>query len=208
MTGTRCYCSAPTSAATQTADRQTRRLTMPRHCPLASPPRRRKYNAGKRQCHSCHPPNIGSLGRMSSTDLGRENVIVVMVGGSMPDPVQYARRPTPSFSQAVAGRGEPASDQTVPEQSLPPLTAQASNLFESVVAFVGDGCAVVDDTEYRQRLETCHACDHRNRKRCTACGCWIGLKAPRPRLRLPAGSMGRRMKDEGLGDGVPSVLVS
>ena len=45
------------------------------------------------------------------------------------------------------------------------------------MAFVGDGLALVDDTEYRRRLDVCRTCDRRAGKRCTACGCWIGLKA-------------------------------
>jgi hypothetical protein len=73
------------------------------------------------------------------------------------------------------------------EQSLPPLTAQATNLFQSVVAFVGDGCALVDDTEYCQRLQTCRACDRRKGKRCTACGCWIALKARGQAFACPLG---------------------
>ena len=48
------------------------------------------------------------------------------------------------------------------EHLLSPLTTQASNLFQAVVAFVGDGCGVVDDAQYRQRLKIC-----RGRDRCT-----------------------------------------
>jgi hypothetical protein len=61
--------------------------------------------------------------------------------------------------------------------ALPPVTTQAADLFHSVVAFVGDGCALVDDAEYRGRLEVCHTCDRRAGRRCTECGCWIGVKA-------------------------------
>jgi hypothetical protein len=60
---------------------------------------------------------------------------------------------------------------------FPPLATQAANLFQSAVAFVGDGCAMVDEAEYRRRLDVCRTCDRRAGKRCTACGCWIGLKA-------------------------------
>jgi hypothetical protein len=124
---------------------------------------------------------------MSSTELGGENVIIVMAEGSLPVTTQYPGRPTPSFSQVTARREDAAAAQTAPEQSLPPLKAQASNLFQSVVAFVGDGCALVDDTEYRQRLETCRACDRRTGKRCTACGCWIALKARGRAFSCPLG---------------------
>jgi hypothetical protein len=124
---------------------------------------------------------------MSGTEFGRENVIIVMSGGSLPAPVQYPRRLTPTFSQAIAGRDEAAVAEAAPEQSFPPLTAQAANLLQSVVAFVGDGCALVDDTDYRRRLETCRACDRRNDKRCTACGCWIALKARGRAFSCPLG---------------------
>ena len=44
------------------------------------------------------------------------------------------------------------------QQTLPPLAAQAANLFKSVVAFVGDGCGIVDETRYAARLEICRTC--------------------------------------------------
>ncbi len=70
---------------------------------------------------------------------------------------------------------------------FPPLATQASNLFQSVVAFVGDGCGMVDDAQYRQRLEICRTCDRRTGKRCTACGCWINVKAQGRVFRCPIG---------------------
>ena len=47
---------------------------------------------------------------------------------------------------------------------LPPRQA---HLFESVVAFVGDGCGIVDDEEYRRRIEICRTCDRRTGRRST-----------------------------------------
>ena len=63
------------------------------------------------------------------------------------------------------------------QQAFPPLTAQAANLFQSAVAFVGDGCGIVDDVAYRKRLEICRTCDRLKGDRCTDCGCWIKVKA-------------------------------
>jgi hypothetical protein len=117
---------------------------------------------------------------MSSTESDRENVIIVMAGGSLPSDAQLPRRSASSFSQGMV-------IENATEQSLPPLTAQATNLFQSVVAFVGDGCALVDDTEYCQRLQTCRACDRRTGERCTACGCWIALKARGRAFACPLG---------------------
>jgi predicted RNA-binding Zn-ribbon protein involved in translation (DUF1610 family) len=69
--------------------------------------------------------------------------------------------------------------------AFPPLAAQAVNLFESVVAFVGDGCGIVDEAVYRQRLAVCQSCDRRSGNRCAACGCWINVKARGRVFRCP-----------------------
>ena len=71
----------------------------------------------------------------------------------------------------------PPTPDPPPQQALPPLTAQASNLFQSVVAFVGDGCGIVDDTTYQRRLDICRTCDRLSGNRCAACGCFINVKA-------------------------------
>jgi len=75
----------------------------------------------------------------------------------------------------------------VPQQAFPRLTTQASNLFQSVVAFVGDGCGIVDDSTYHHRLEICRTCDRLSGKRCAACGCWIIVKARGRVFRCPIG---------------------
>jgi hypothetical protein len=115
---------------------------------------------------------------MGSAELCEANVIIVMAGEASFAPIEHSLNPSASI-MTIASHGPRRGESTdpTPQQKFPPLTAQASNLFQSVVAFVGDGCALVEDAEYRQRLRTCHACDRRNGKRCTACGCWIALKA-------------------------------
>jgi hypothetical protein len=74
-----------------------------------------------------------------------------------------------------------------PQQPLPSIAAQASNLFQSVVAFVGDGCGIVDDAQYGQRLEICRTCDRLSGNRCVACGCFIRVKARGRIFRCPIG---------------------
>jgi hypothetical protein len=81
----------------------------------------------------------------------------------------------------------PSPEHRRGEPELPPLATQAANLFQSVVAFVGDGCGIVDDATYRRRLEICSTCDRRTGKRCTACGCWINVKARGRAFRCPIG---------------------
>ena len=77
-----------------------------------------------------------------------------------------------------------------PQQSLPPLATQASNLFQSVVAFVGDGCGIVDDAAVPPRLEICRTCDRLSGNRCVACGCFIYVKARGAHLPLPDRAVG------------------
>ncbi len=134
---------------------------------------------------------------MSGMQWGRQHVSIIMAGsspalqGRPQGTINTAARsttarldvapvhssltpcPTPEY-----GRGDPA---------LPPLTTQASNLFQSVVAFVGDGCGIVDDQQYRRRLEICQTCDQRTGNRCAACGCWINVKARGRVFRCPIG---------------------
>jgi hypothetical protein len=52
---------------------------------------------------------------------------------------------------------------------------------------VGDGCGIVEDEQYRRRLEICSTCDRRAGKRCAACGCWINVKARGRAFRCPIG---------------------
>jgi hypothetical protein len=88
--------------------------------------------------------------------------------------------------------------------AFPPLAVQAANAIQSVVAFVGDGCGVVDDGVYRQRLEVCRTCDRRNGNRCAACGCWINVKARGRVFRCPLGRWERDPKSEA-GEHAPSA---
>jgi hypothetical protein len=118
---------------------------------------------------------------MSSMQWGREDVTIVMAGswrggesrGTVNDSVSSPLTPCASPEKG----GEPTAPEPAHQQAFPPLTTQASNLFQAVVAFVGDGCGLVDDATYRRRLEICRPCDRRNGDRCSACGCWINVKA-------------------------------
>jgi hypothetical protein len=80
-------------------------------------------------------------------------------------------------SDIASDNAVPTSVEPSPQPAFPPLSSQVASFLQSAVAFVGDGLALVDDTEYRRRLDVCRTCDRRAGKRCTACGCWIGLKA-------------------------------
>ena len=100
----------------------------------------------------------------------RQEPIVVMAAVFPPPELQQPLPPAPA-----------------PQQRFPSLATQAANVFESAVAFVGDGFGVVDDAEFRRRLEICRACDRRTGKRCTACGCWIGVKARGRAFHCPIG---------------------
>ena len=89
----------------------------------------------------------------------------------------------------VAGEGEPAAAEPAGQPAFPPLTTQATNLFHAVVAFVGDGCGIVDDAQYRRRLEICRTCDRRTGNRCTDLRLLDQPEGPRPRVPLPVGAM-------------------
>jgi hypothetical protein len=69
----------------------------------------------------------------------------------------------------------------------PPLHEQAWNLATSLAAFVADGLKTVDEDQYRKRLETCNACDHRRANRCLKCGCGLALKARGRAFECPEG---------------------
>ncbi len=137
---------------------------------------------------------MGIIGNVGSAQWVREDVTIAMAGSV----------PAPEVPQGTANAVGPSTSgrlDAVPVQSpcrfpasrrgeqdaLPPLPTQASNLFRAVVAFVGDGCGVVDDAQYRQRLEICRDCDRRTGKRCAACGCRINVKARGRAFRCPLG---------------------
>ena len=95
----------------------------------------------------------------------------------------------PALSDSRRGRktpAPPASPEGREEPGLPPLTAQAASLFQSVVAFVGDGCGIVDDQQYGQRWKSAKPATAAG-KRCAACGCWINVKARGRAFRCPIG---------------------
>ncbi len=99
---------------------------------------------------------------MGSVQWSRADVTIITGGSTVPAP--------------VTSHGARQSDPKT-QPALPPVATQASNLFQSVVAFVGDGCGIVDDVQYQERLEICRGCDRRIGNRCSACGCWINVKA-------------------------------
>jgi hypothetical protein len=125
---------------------------------------------------------------MGNVQWRKENVTIAMAGGAPLAPAQSPLAPCPAYGHAepVALTRSP-SPEGREEPELPPLTTQAANLFQSVVAFVGEGCGIVDDATYRQRLEICQSCDRRSGKRCAACGCWINVKARGRAFRCPIG---------------------
>ena len=59
----------------------------------------------------------------------------------------------------------------------PSLFQQAWNLARSLVEFVADGCETVSCEQYAARLQVCDICPERQEDRCTACGCFLSLKA-------------------------------
>ena len=118
--------------------------------------------------------------------------VTVVTAGRMPNeqsvPIAgpLSSRSDTGFPPGDSSAPQPAASP-VPPISFPPLATQAANLFESVVALVGDGCGVVDDTVYQRRLDICRTCDRLRGNRCTACGCFIKVKARGRIFRCPIG---------------------
>jgi hypothetical protein len=87
--------------------------------------------------------NTPPSGQPSSMAL-RAQAAIVMAGSvplaPVPDSLIPAPLPAEEGESSALGLSEP-----VHEQAFPPLTTQAANLFQAVVAFVGDGCGLVDD---------------------------------------------------------------
>jgi hypothetical protein len=119
--------------------------------------------------------------------------VSIVTAGNSPSPVQ--EQPDDSAASRLTGaassdrQGDAAADPAnlAGQQAFPHLATQVANFFQSTVAFVGDGCGIVDDAQYRQRLEVCRTCDRRQGNRCTACGCWINVKARGRIFRCPIG---------------------
>ena len=112
----------------------------------------------------------------------RATVSIVAASQVPPEQPEETADLTSSTAAAIS-RASPSGGA----HTFPPLTTQISGLFQSAAAFVGDGLALVDDTEFRRRLDVCRTCDQRAGKRCTACGCWIGLKARGSAFQCPLG---------------------
>ena len=114
------------------------------------------------------------------------DVTIVMAGGLPPEQPQAAVKAVGRLD--IGGNiAIPPTPDPLPQQALPPLTTQTSNLFQSVVAFVGDGCGIVDDTTYQRRLDICCKCDRLSGNRCVACGCFIYVKARGRIFHCPIG---------------------
>ena len=118
--------------------------------------------------------------------------IAVVMAGSVPEPAASAGRhdglATRLGRRRCLGRSsQPASHVTTRSASRP-AAHNSSGKFPPVRRRLrGRRCGVVDDAQYRQRLEICRTCDRRTGKRCTACGCWITVKARGRVFRCPIG---------------------
>ena len=75
------------------------------------------------------------------------------------------------------GAGQPGVKQAVVER--PPLRTQVASFLTALARFAGDGCKIVDKTEFDRRLEICADCDLfiRRNGRCGRCGCFGAIKA-------------------------------
>ena len=115
-----------------------------------------------------------------------EVVTTDIAGGPSAEPQEPAAvRPTSGSLGIPDKNTAPPAPVPAPQQSFPPLASQASHLLQSVVAFVGDGCGIVDDAHFRRRLEICRTCDRLSGNRCVACGCFIRVKARGRIFRCP-----------------------
>jgi len=79
-----------------------------------------------------------------------------------------------------------SSDNPTPD-SLPSFLDQARNLAQSLGDFVRDGCRLVTQEQYLERLTICDGCEHRRGRRCLVCGCRLYLKARGRAFRCPLG---------------------
>lgn len=73
------------------------------------------------------------------------------------------------------------------QEPLPPLARRAWNLAQSLTHFVSDGCTMVNEEQYRERLEICDTCEYRCKdlNRCQKCGCRLSLKARGRAFKCP-----------------------
>ena len=147
---------------------------------------------------------------MSSMQRYSADATIVMAGSWPPEHPQGTQGTVDAVGSLDIAGNNAASPTAMPvrQQALPPLTTQTSNLFQSVVAFVGDGCGVVDDATYRQRLEICRTCDRLNGKRCAACGCWINGKARGQVFSCPLGRWQSGVQDGAHRPGQPRRTAS
>lgn len=74
---------------------------------------------------------------------------------------------------------------------VPSVIQMAKNLVGTLRDHVADGLSHVTADQLQARLEACTLCEHRTGNRCSACGCYLGKKAPMraadcPLARWPA----------------------
>jgi len=114
------------------------------------------------------------MGNISGKHWRGSDMTIVMAANVPVEPIHPAFTQGTPIQTLTPGRSPKVQGE---QNLLPPLTTQATNLFQSVVAFVGDGCGIVDDAMHRRRLDICRTCDRLSGDRCTACGCFINVKA-------------------------------
>lgn len=66
------------------------------------------------------------------------------------------------------------------------------NFARAIARFVAAGGRTVTADEYRQRLETCRPCEHRQGGKCLRCRCWVNVKARLPTEQCPTGKWPRQ----------------
>jgi hypothetical protein len=82
----------------------------------------------------------------------------------------------------------------------PTMSQRIWNLAAAVAAFVSDGCHLVTNEQYRQRLAICDPCPERRDNICNACGCQLLLKAQARALVCPLGKWPVLTADASRGD--------
>ena len=69
---------------------------------------------------------------------------------------------------------------------LPPtMVEKASTFISSVKDFISDGCKLVSEEEYKDRLKICDGCEERKGNSCNICGCNLQLKAKGKTFKCP-----------------------
>jgi len=107
---------------------------------------KRIYDIPKARVRPAIDDRVGSDSVMGSVRWNRDDVMHVMTGSSPLEQPQDTVNPVGRLDIAGTSAAAPTPEllrQQTFSPPTPPLTTQASNLFQSVVAFVGDGCGVI-----------------------------------------------------------------